>query len=60
MGRRHGGWPSGFPGPKLPNGTCLYALKGGDWGYYTIKPSASETVASAETWLSKRDWEDWG
>jgi hypothetical protein len=42
------------------HGTCLYALKDGEWGCYTIKPSASETIATAETWLNKRDWEDWG
>jgi len=41
-------------------GTCLYALKDGEWGCYTIKPSASETIATAETWLDKREWEDWG
>jgi hypothetical protein len=42
------------------HGTCLYALRDGEWGCYTIKPSASETIATAETWLNKRDWEDWG
>jgi hypothetical protein len=42
------------------HGTCLYALKDGEWGCYTIKPSASETIATAETWLNKRDWKDWG
>ena len=42
------------------HGTCLYALKDGEWGCYTIKPSASETIATAEAWLDKRDWEDWG
>ena len=41
------------------HGTCLYALKDGEWGCYTIKPSASETIATAEKWLNKRDWEDW-
>lgn len=24
------------------------------------KRGASETIATAETWLNKRDWEDWG
>jgi hypothetical protein len=48
----------GMSGPF--HGTCLYALKDGEWGCYTIKPSASETIATAETWLNKRDWEDWG
>jgi hypothetical protein len=42
------------------HGTCLYALRDGEWGCYTIKPSASETISSAEKWLDKRDWEDWG
>ena len=41
-------------------GTCMYALRDGAWGCYTIKPSASETIATAETWLNNRDWEDWG
>lgn len=41
-------------------GTCLYALRDGTWGCYTIKPSASTSIKSAETWLAKRDWEDWG
>jgi hypothetical protein len=42
------------------HGTCLYVHKDDEWGCYTIKPSASETIATAETWLNKRDWEDWG
>lgn len=42
------------------HGTCLYALRDSQWGCYTIKPSASETICSAETWLDKRGWEDWG
>jgi len=42
------------------HGTCLYARRDGDWGCYTIKPSASTTIASAEEWLDKRRWEDWG
>ncbi len=41
-------------------GTCLYALREGKWGCYTIKPSVSETISSAEQWLDKRKWEDWG
>jgi hypothetical protein len=39
---------------------CLYALKDGEWGRYTIRPSTSETIATAEAWLDKREWEDWG
>ena len=42
------------------HGTCLYAFKDGEWGCYTIKPSASESIATAEAWLDKREWEDWG
>lgn len=38
----------------------VYALKDGEWGCYTIKPNASETIATAESWLEKREWEDWG
>lgn len=41
------------------HGTCLYALKEGAWGCYTIRPNASETIAAAEAWLEKRGWEDW-
>jgi hypothetical protein len=39
-------------------GTCLYARREGKWGCYTIKPSASESIAAAEAWLIKRGWED--
>lgn len=42
------------------HGTCLYALRDGEWGCYMIKPSASENISTAETWLDKRNWEDWG
>ena len=42
------------------HGTCLYALRDGEWGCYTVKPSASKSIASAEEWLEKRRWEDWG
>jgi hypothetical protein len=41
-------------------GTCMYALRDGAWGCYTIKPNAAGTIATAETWLNKRNWEDWG
>ena len=30
------------------HGTCLYARRNGEWDCYTIKPSASKTIASAE------------
>ena len=41
-------------------GTCLYARRDGEWRCYTIKPSASGSIAAAEAWLVKRKWEDWG
>lgn len=41
------------------HGTCMYALRDGEWGCYTIKPGASETIATAENWLGKRDWNGW-
>jgi len=41
------------------HGTCLYALRDGEWGCYTIKPNASETIATAEAWMDKRNWVDW-
>ncbi len=41
-------------------GTCLYALRDSESGCYTIKQSASTSIASTETWLTKRDWEHWG
>jgi len=40
-------------------GSCLYALTDGKWGAYTIKPSESESIASAEVWLEKRKWRPW-
>jgi hypothetical protein len=42
------------------HGTCLYARVDGEWDCYTIKPSASASIASAEGWLARRGWEDWG
>jgi hypothetical protein len=42
------------------HGTCLYALRDGEWGCYTIKPMVSESISSAEKWLDQRHWEDWG
>lgn len=39
----------------MPDGPPLSPLTS-----YTIKPSASETIAKAEAWLNKRHWEDWG
>jgi hypothetical protein len=40
-------------------GACLYALRDGQWGAYTIRPSESGSIAAAETWLVKRKWEAW-
>ena len=41
-------------------GICLYARILGEWNVYTIKPNRSQSIASAEAWLEKRGWEDWG
>ncbi len=40
-------------------GTCLYALHQEAWGAYTIRPSESESIATAEAWLVKRKWKAW-
>lgn len=40
-------------------GTCLYALRDGEWGCYVIKPSAAASLATAEAWLNKRSWQAW-
>ncbi len=48
----------GLSGPF--SGTCLYALRDGEWGCYTIRPSASGAIGTAEAWLGKRGWEGWG
>jgi hypothetical protein len=41
-------------------GTCLYARILGVWNAYTIKPNQSQSIATAEAWLEKRKWKDWG
>jgi hypothetical protein len=41
-------------------GTCLYACRDGRWGAYRIRPSESRDIASAEAWLAKRKWRQWG
>lgn len=41
-------------------GTCLYALRDGCWEAYRIRPSESRDIASAEAWLVKRKWRQWG
>ena len=40
-------------------GTCLYLRKDGQWDAYTIRPSESDDIASAEAWLIKRKWREW-
>jgi hypothetical protein len=40
-------------------GTCLYAERDGSWNAYTIRPSESESIATAEAWLVKRKWKAW-
>jgi hypothetical protein len=40
-------------------GTCLYALHEGTWGACTIRPSESDSIATAEAWLIKRKWKAW-
>ena len=40
-------------------GTCLYVCDEGRWGAYTIRPSESENIESAEAWLVKRKWRAW-
>jgi hypothetical protein len=41
-------------------GTCLYAYRDGNWDAYRIRPSESRDIASAEAWLVKRKWKQWG
>ena len=41
-------------------GTCLYAQRDGRWGAYRIRPSQSRDIATAEAWLVKRKWKQWG
>ena len=41
-------------------GTCLYALRDERWAAYRIRPSESRDIASAEAWLEKRKWREWG
>jgi hypothetical protein len=41
-------------------GTCLYALRDAQWAAYRIRPSESRDIASAEAWLVKRKWREWG
>jgi hypothetical protein len=41
-------------------GTCLYALREGRWGAYRVRPSQGRDLATAEAWLVKRKWKQWG
>jgi hypothetical protein len=41
------------------SGTCLYALRDGQWGAYTIKPNQSRDIETAIAWLVKRGWRAW-
>jgi len=40
-------------------GTCLYAQREGQWGAYPVRPSESESIATADAWLVKRKWKAW-
>lgn len=40
-------------------GTCLYICREGRWEVFTIKPSESDEIGSAERWLEKRKWQAW-
>ena len=41
-------------------GTCLYARRDGRWDAYRLRPSESRDIATAEAWLVKRKWKQWG
>jgi hypothetical protein len=41
-------------------GTCLYACREGNWAAYRIRPSESRDITTAEAWLVKRKWKQWG
>ncbi len=41
-------------------GTCLYACRDGRWDAYRLRPSESRDIATAEAWLVKRKWKQWG
>ena len=40
-------------------GTCLYICREGRWGAFTIRPSESDDITSAERWLEMRKWRQW-
>ena len=41
------------------SGTCLYAVVGGRWQAFTIKPNQSGSIEEALAWLEKRKWRAW-
>jgi hypothetical protein len=41
-------------------GTCLYLKREQRWGAYVIRPNQSQSIATAEAWLVKRNWVSWG
>lgn len=41
------------------SGTCLYAIVGGKWQAFTIKPNQSGSIETAMAWLEKRKWQGW-
>ena len=48
-----------FSGEEF-GGTCLYACRDGTWGAYRIRPSESRDIATADAWLVRRKWKQWG
>ncbi len=41
------------------SGTFLYAIVGGKWQAFTIKPNQSGSIEEALAWLEKRNWQGW-
>jgi hypothetical protein len=41
------------------SGTCLYALRDGRWGAFTIRPNQSRDIETAIAWLERRGWRAW-
>lgn len=37
----------------------LYIYREGRWGAFTIRPSESDSITSAERWLEMRKWRPW-
>jgi len=38
---------------------CVYARRGGDWGWYPVREKVTESLSMAEAWLEKRKWKGW-